>query len=259
MDLNKVLIVGERGKFNCMALTLGEKGRSIWPEDIPGNDTTKKKLNDMYADRGYVPADNPKEAAIAVWGLDENHVRHVAIVHRNGQMESKIGEGGYQIKHPPEVLNGPQYGKILYYLKKGPPPKPKPGPRRPGQDEPWEPEDEPLLRRLEKDGHSVLLNGSSVLENGPREGALLLSQQKKSLIKKFRKVVKEAEAISKHRREMWVSALSSPVKMEFQLDYWIHFIINIDAVLGWIDEPDWSRCKKGDCPENAYKKKKPRG
>jgi hypothetical protein len=259
MKTNSVLITGAQSDgYNCMALTLN-KSEPIWPEEPFSGATTKARLDALYRRvSDYRPAPTGHEGRtgdIAVWGDSNGVVRHVSIVLDGGKMESKLGRD-YRIIHSANDLQGGKYGNFLYYLTRpshsGPDPSDKKrkevSARSLGATSKGAGELERLLVQVAAKKHSLLINGKALpLQEMERE----ITALSKALVKQFRGVVEEAQREATLRRELWANPLTSPAKVGFPSDYWVHFVVNLDTVRSDVDYPEWVRCKDRNCPENV--------
>jgi hypothetical protein len=128
--------VSEPADYNCIAFAVGDlknwwwpSGREdeYWPFPIPDK-VTLQSFIDAFSTVGFGPCagGNPETGVdkIALYGLDEEHVRHAARLDAGkDQWKSKLGPDE-DIEHTLEGLEGPCYGKVLAYLSKRQGPSP---------------------------------------------------------------------------------------------------------------------------------------
>lgn len=73
----------------------------------------------------------------------------------------------------------------------------------------------------------------------------------KKLLDDFYEKFGRAAAEYRHRREVYENPITRPRSAS---DYPLHFIMNVDTKLGWVDEASWEKCKKKTCVENGGRK-----
>ena len=286
MEMGNVRVTGERtNSYNCMAFTLDVYGEKLWPAP-PGSPVPLQSLVEEYKRRsayGLVKAKiRPEPGDIAVFGdPTKDAVTHVAKVLEGGRMESKLGDG-YQIIHGPNDFQGSPYGVVRYYLRRSSNPnhgnlkkknvarmeRESGAPEKAlGEAEAVERQrttkqqtkdarkatggDSSLrsvLEELTRGGHRVLVNGKRV---SVAQAADEIEKRGAELVEQFRSKLRSAYSESETRKANWQNPLTNPVKVGMTSPYWLHFELNVDAAVPWVDDPEWIRCKDKQCPENA--------
>jgi hypothetical protein len=122
----------EPADYNCIAFAVGDVERwwwpsgredDYWPLPIPEKVTLQTFL-DAFAARGYsspIDTNGDLESGfekIAVYALESGEVTHVAKQQEDGKWRSKLGPEE-DIEHALDGLDGPKYGSVVRYLKRG--------------------------------------------------------------------------------------------------------------------------------------------
>ena len=120
----------EPADYNCIAFVVGDlehwwwpSGREdeYWPLPVPDK-VTLQSFIDALVVVGYVRCGDgspePGLEKIALYGLDEEHIKHAARLEASKETwQSKLGPDE-DIEHTLEGLDGPCYGRVLAYLSK---------------------------------------------------------------------------------------------------------------------------------------------
>ncbi len=124
----------EPAYYNCIAFVAGDARRrwwpgdyhpdwsdDYWPEGVPQEETVAAFVRAL-ATVGYEPcADGSLEAGVektALYALPSGVVRHAALQQPDGTWISKLGPDE-DIQHTLAGLEGPCYGQVVAFLKRG--------------------------------------------------------------------------------------------------------------------------------------------
>ena len=100
------------------------------------------------------------------------------------------------------------------------------------------------LDRAAHDAHTVKLDGKNVTLAPRDEISTKIQNLGDDVVKQFRQVFDDAMRESKHRRDIWENDLTRPPKEDRKNpDHAVHFTINIDSKLGWVEVESWHRCR----------------
>ena len=128
-------------RYNCIAWAAGDTARKWWPDNlmigywptgVPREETMDAFVQ-AYGTLGYAvcldPTFEQDTEKVALFGVREAGVvlpTHAAIQLESGQWSSKLGDFE-DIRHDPvDVVTGPLYGEVVYFLARPRPPIPHP-------------------------------------------------------------------------------------------------------------------------------------
>ena len=122
-DLTVEVVERFNNSFNCIAWTIGERGRWVWKE-IDTNFDGRSSFAEFvafYHQHGYVQTSIEAEAEVEIFGFDRFgnlDVKHGARREPSGTWLSKMGQGEI-IRHATlDVFETSPYGKLLLMFKR---------------------------------------------------------------------------------------------------------------------------------------------
>ncbi len=135
-DLNDYVITSdETATYNCVGFAAGDVKRwweplsvpqpgYYWPPGAMGGDGNEDigALKRCLAELGYYECTNGDLETgftkVALYAIDVDDYKHVAIQEANGEWSSKLGDG-FDIRHKtPHCVSGPKYGTVMGYMRR---------------------------------------------------------------------------------------------------------------------------------------------